>query len=324
MDDKKTVFVVHGRNQKIKDAVFTFLRAIDLKPLEWEEAKNLVLGAAPYIGDVLAAAFSKVTAILVLFTPDDEAKLRDMFVAESDEAYEKKLTPQARPNVLFEAGMAFGYNPDRTILVEIGKLRPFSDIYGRHTVRLDSSAEKKMALINALRKSGLEPVVEGRSDYLKIDFDLDESITKFDETKSGRLSRLDDEELMEKIPTQELIPIKELAKKIANQERGEQIWNILISRLGENNALLRQVLIYYYQNNLFDHPLFDHGVEALAENNQAEFYKFMKKLYQFDKRQFYAIYDPSLFRNATYLERMGDFIKQGEKGRKDNSTGFLE
>jgi predicted nucleotide-binding protein len=51
---------------------------------------------------------AKARAVLVLLSPDDEAKLRDLFISPSDGSFERELTPQARPNVLFEAGLAFG------------------------------------------------------------------------------------------------------------------------------------------------------------------------------------------------------------------------
>ena len=36
--DKQAFFVVHGLNQEALNALFTFLRSIALRPLEWSEA----------------------------------------------------------------------------------------------------------------------------------------------------------------------------------------------------------------------------------------------------------------------------------------------
>ena len=89
--------------------MFTFLRAIGLHPIEWTEATSMAPGGSPYVGSILEAAFQQAQAIVVLFTGDDEARLRGAFSGNSDPPFEKELTPQARPNVLFEAGLAFGY-----------------------------------------------------------------------------------------------------------------------------------------------------------------------------------------------------------------------
>ena len=47
-------------------------------------------------------------------TPDDEARLKTKFRNASDASYEKDIlrTGEPRPNVLFEAGRAFGSHPD--------------------------------------------------------------------------------------------------------------------------------------------------------------------------------------------------------------------
>jgi hypothetical protein len=37
--------------------------------------------------------------------------------------------------VLFEAGLAMGRHPRKTVLVQVGKSKPFSDVDGRHMVR---------------------------------------------------------------------------------------------------------------------------------------------------------------------------------------------
>jgi hypothetical protein len=62
------------------------------------------------------------------FTPDDPARLNPSLRDKNDPDFEQVPTPQARPNVIFETGMAFALHPTRTILVQIGHLRPFSDI----------------------------------------------------------------------------------------------------------------------------------------------------------------------------------------------------
>jgi len=166
------VFVVHGRNTRLRDSMFDFLRAIGLHPIEWIEAVNATGKTSPYVGEVLDVAFDRAQAITILLTPDDEARLREEFINPSDPEYEKRLTPQARPNVLFEAGMAMGRNPDRTIIVEICDLRPFSDITGRHTVRLNNYTERRQELALKLRTAGCGINIGGTDWHRAGDFSL--------------------------------------------------------------------------------------------------------------------------------------------------------
>ena len=157
----REVFVVSGRNLMAHDALFEFLRSIDLHPLEWPEAVSATGKASPYIGEILDAAFSRAHAVVVLLTPDDEARLRDPFRADNEPPYETQLTGQARPNVLFEAGMAMGRNPDRTILVELGTLRPFTDVAGIHVIRLDNTSQKRQELAQRLQAAGCPVKLDG-------------------------------------------------------------------------------------------------------------------------------------------------------------------
>lgn len=167
----RVVFVVHGRNLKARDAMFAFLRSIGLKPLEWSQAIRKTGKGSPYIGEILDTAFTMARAIVVLMTPDDEARLVEKYRLETDPEYESELTTQPRQNVLFEAGMSIGRNQDRTILVECGTLRKFSDIIGRHTVRIDNTAEKRRELASRLETAGCEVDITG-VDWIKTgDFD---------------------------------------------------------------------------------------------------------------------------------------------------------
>jgi predicted nucleotide-binding protein len=171
--DPRIVFVVHGRNAAVRTSMFDFLRAIGLKPLEWSQAINETGEGTPYIGQVLDAAFSLAQAVVVLMTPDDEAWLKKEFQTQHDEQHEKRLTGQARPNVLFEAGMAMGRDPKRTVLVEIGKLRPFSDVGGRHVLRMDNSSQRRQDLADRLKAAGCAVDLTGRDWHTAGAFDLE-------------------------------------------------------------------------------------------------------------------------------------------------------
>lgn len=172
MPDQRQVFVVHGRDDRLRRDFFGFLRALDLKPLEWSEALRLTGKAAPYIGEVLDKAFGTAQAIVVLLTPDDEVRLVPELWSSNEEEAEKELRLQARPNVLFEAGMAFGRNPDRTLLVEVGRVKAFSDVAGRHVVRLTNSPESRQDVAERLRTAGCAVSTSGRDWLQQGDFSV--------------------------------------------------------------------------------------------------------------------------------------------------------
>lgn len=157
------VWVVHGRDLSLRDAMYDFLRSLGLSPIEWNRAVKATKKASPYIGEVLNAAFEQAAAVIVMLTPDDQAKLKGKYLTSKDPLYEKRLTGQARPNVLFEAGLAFGSHPDRTVIVEIGDLRPFSDVAGRHVVYLSDAVSARLELISKLEAAGCAVDKEGAS-----------------------------------------------------------------------------------------------------------------------------------------------------------------
>jgi predicted nucleotide-binding protein len=170
--DSRNVFVVHGRNLEARNSLFRFLRSIGLRPLEWSQAIQLTGKASPFIGEILDVAFSNAQAVVVLMTPDDVAQLQEQFRSSHDPLYESQLTGQARPNVLFEAGMAMGRNPNRTVIVELGTLRPFSDIAGRHTVRLSNDSVARHELAQRLETAGCSVDLSGRDWHTEGDFEL--------------------------------------------------------------------------------------------------------------------------------------------------------
>src|SRR5262249_32631795 len=84
------------------------------------------------------------------------AYLKDQFWSTGDRSGDGKPQGQPRPNVLFEAGLALGAHPDKTVLVQVGKVRAFSDIAGKHLVKLSDELPKRNELANRLEKLGCE------------------------------------------------------------------------------------------------------------------------------------------------------------------------
>jgi predicted nucleotide-binding protein len=152
--DPHNVFVVFGRDTRAKDAMWLFLERLGLHPLDWNELVRLTGKGTPHTSHVIEVGFSVAKACVVLMTPDDEARLHaDLFEPE-DGDHERELTCQPRPNVIFEAGRAFGTHPDHTILVEIGFLRPVSDLAGLNVVRIGATKAPLKALADRLETAG--------------------------------------------------------------------------------------------------------------------------------------------------------------------------
>ena len=71
MPNAKKVVVVHGRDSRLRDGFFSFLRALNLQPTEWSEALELTGKATPSIGEALESAFKNAQAVIVLLSPED-------------------------------------------------------------------------------------------------------------------------------------------------------------------------------------------------------------------------------------------------------------
>jgi predicted nucleotide-binding protein len=155
-----TVFVVHGRDVAVADSLFQLLRAVGLDPIEWNEAVGYTKNAAPTIYGVIQKAFERAVAAVILFTPDEQVQLREHF-RNPDDDDDAKLWNQARPNVFFEAGIALALRPKQTVLVEVGKVRSFTDIAGMHVVRLSQSPSSRNNLVVKLRNAGCKPNTTG-------------------------------------------------------------------------------------------------------------------------------------------------------------------
>jgi hypothetical protein len=73
----------------------------------------------PYVNEAVTMIMENAQAIVVMLSPDDEAKLKDQFLTKSERSTEGKLRGQARPNVIFETGIAIGTYHKKTVMVQV-------------------------------------------------------------------------------------------------------------------------------------------------------------------------------------------------------------
>ncbi len=166
------IFVAHGRNDAAREALFTFLFALGLEPHPWSKLLATTPEPTPETATVVVRGLARACAIVVLLTGDDEARLHSGLLRVDDPAEEGELMPQARQNVLFEAGMALSRYPERTILVRLGPLRLFSDVRGLYIINLVGDLKSRQELADALQKAGCAVNLSGSGWHSAGDFSL--------------------------------------------------------------------------------------------------------------------------------------------------------
>jgi predicted nucleotide-binding protein len=153
--DPKSVFVIHGRNTDAAKQMGIFLRAMGLRPVDFDDVRA-DLGGTPTVADVVIEGMNRAWGVIALFTGDEWAELRPAHRHAHDKAADKARW-QARPNVMFEAGMAFGRDRNRVFLVQLGSVELFTDVAGVMTLRLDNNpAGARHTLREALRRNGCD------------------------------------------------------------------------------------------------------------------------------------------------------------------------
>jgi hypothetical protein len=165
---RRHVFVVCGRDSKVNSSVYDLLRALNLQPYEWEQLVVLAIeagrgGGNPNVFDVVEFGFEISHGAIVLFSPDDEARLCEDLRHPSDAPFERELARQPRPNVLLEAGYALRHDRDHTLLISVGNLRPMSDVGGMHILHLANTSSERNAFAERLRALGFDVDTTGRS-----------------------------------------------------------------------------------------------------------------------------------------------------------------
>ncbi|MEU1647244.1 CATRA conflict system CASPASE/TPR repeat-associated protein [Micromonospora zamorensis] len=130
----RDVFLLHGRDMQAASAVAGLLRALDLRPLAWEDMVVRTGQVAPNITDVMREGLAGSQAVLAILTPD--------------------VAAPGGSNLLLELGTALALNPERTIIMEIGEVPPLSGLAGRNIIRMNGSVVALAKLAERLRTAG--------------------------------------------------------------------------------------------------------------------------------------------------------------------------
>ncbi|MGR3562484.1 MAG: TIR domain-containing protein [Heliomarina sp.] len=141
MTDTRKIFVVHGHDIAVREAVCRFLERCGFEPVVLHEQANQ--------GKTIIEKFethADVSFAVVLLTPDDEM-----------EANGVKFAKRARQNVILELGYFTGrLGRDRVCALKVGQLELPSDILGLVWTEFDPSGGWKQALAKELQAAGLE------------------------------------------------------------------------------------------------------------------------------------------------------------------------
>jgi len=138
----KRVFIIHGHDKAAHSTLSKFIKSLGLTELVFERVADEFDDPNPFIAEVVMKGIEIADAVIALFTPDEQAALYSPVTAEAPGRDEARWQP--RPNVIFEAGVALGLAPERTILVTLGSdIHLFSDLSGKHFIDLTKDAAKE-------------------------------------------------------------------------------------------------------------------------------------------------------------------------------------
>jgi predicted nucleotide-binding protein len=137
------IFIVHGRDNELKETIARFIEKIGLKPIILHEQANS--------GQTIIEKFEKYSDVqysIVLMSPDDVGNIKEKA---------SELNQRARQNVIFELGYFYGKLGRKNVCAIIkGDIERPSDNDGIIYIGFDVSEGWKMLLGKELKTAGLE------------------------------------------------------------------------------------------------------------------------------------------------------------------------
>jgi predicted nucleotide-binding protein len=137
------VFIVHGKDEHLKETTARFLEKIGLKPIVLHEQSNKGKTIIEKFED-----YSDVSFAVILMTPDDVGKINDD---------KENLRARARQNVILELGYFLGkLGRNHVAALVKGDIEIPSDYSGILFTGVDPNGMWKMALAKEIKASGID------------------------------------------------------------------------------------------------------------------------------------------------------------------------
>jgi hypothetical protein len=138
-------FIIHGQDAEPRNELARFLRSLGVNVLSFHQAASSRSSVRMILKTVLSG-IKQADVVIVLFTPDEQAVFHNprsgtYHGRPGDSKWEGW---EARPNVIFEAGIAIGVAGKKTIIARLGPVRDFSDLGGIDYVDLDRDDAKEV------------------------------------------------------------------------------------------------------------------------------------------------------------------------------------
>lgn len=161
MPDPKKVFIIHGRNMKARDELGIFVRSLGLSPINFMDLRAS-MGGTPTVAEIVERGMDQAQGVIALITADEYAAVRPDFRYAHDQSDDIQRW-QARPNVIFEAGIAFGRDRKRVIFVLLGPPKLFTDVAGIHVLRPNNDPSGDRAVLRTTLWQGMGCDIEVHS-----------------------------------------------------------------------------------------------------------------------------------------------------------------
>lgn len=140
----KNIFIVHGRDEKLKETVARLVTKLGYNPVILHERPN---GGRTVIEKFEANA--DACFAIALLTPDDVGSLKE-------DAPSATLKPRARQNVILEFGYFLGrLSRKRVCAITAGEIEIPSDYAGVVYIPLDAAGAWQFLLIREMKEAGL-------------------------------------------------------------------------------------------------------------------------------------------------------------------------